>query len=186
MVKVNESQDTETVHKGPKITNVISLNEDSNVLKQPFNENLAPMPKIIEHVNAKYTCKYCEKSYGYLSNLKAHIKLIHEGIRILCKFCNRSFTRKSSLKKHIDRIHQGIYEPKNDAELFEPPTSVSNVNSENTLWQNSSQEIIRQDPQFHEDTQTIKSQSKHKCNFCEEVFGNDLNNSFLFEGCFLP
>ncbi|XP_060818497.1 zinc finger protein chinmo isoform X1 [Bombus pascuorum] len=54
----------------------------------------------------KLKCPYCEKLYGYETNLRAHIRQRHQGIRVPCPFCSRTFTRNNTVRRHIAREHK--------------------------------------------------------------------------------
>lgn len=54
-------------------------------------------------------CEYCDRTYSKVSNLNAHIKTAHKGVRWICPNdeCKLDFASKASLKRHIQRIHSG-------------------------------------------------------------------------------
>lgn len=54
----------------------------------------------------KLKCPFCERTYGYETNLRAHIRQRHQGIRVPCPFCHRSFTRNNTVRRHIAREHR--------------------------------------------------------------------------------
>lgn len=54
----------------------------------------------------KLKCPDCEKLYGYETNLRAHIRQRHQGIRVPCPFCQRTFTRNNTVRRHIAREHK--------------------------------------------------------------------------------
>ncbi|XP_045763424.1 zinc finger protein chinmo isoform X1 [Maniola jurtina] len=54
----------------------------------------------------KLKCPYCERLYGYETNLRAHIRQRHQGIRVPCPHCSRTFTRNNTVRRHIAREHQ--------------------------------------------------------------------------------
>ncbi|XP_023245966.1 zinc finger protein chinmo [Copidosoma floridanum] len=53
----------------------------------------------------KLKCPHCERLYGYETNLRAHIRQRHQGIRVHCPFCSRTFTRNNTVRRHIAREH---------------------------------------------------------------------------------
>uniref|UniRef100_A0A034VLQ7 Broad-complex core protein isoform 6 n=1 Tax=Bactrocera dorsalis TaxID=27457 RepID=A0A034VLQ7_BACDO len=54
----------------------------------------------------KLKCLYCDRLYGYETNLRAHIRQRHQGIRVHCPFCSRTFTRNNTVRRHIAREHK--------------------------------------------------------------------------------
>lgn len=54
----------------------------------------------------KLKCLYCDRLYGYETNLRAHIRQRHQGIRVPCPFCERTFTRNNTVRRHIAREHK--------------------------------------------------------------------------------
>ena len=60
----------------------------------------------------KLKCPFCERTYGYETNLRAHIRQRHQGIRVPCPYCHRTFTRNNTVRRHIAREHRGQVNPK--------------------------------------------------------------------------
>ena len=58
-----------------------------------------------------FPCTKCDKKFISLSNLNAHMKSLHEGIRYSCDKCEYKATQKVSLKVHIKSIHEGVRYP---------------------------------------------------------------------------
>ncbi|XP_031624557.1 zinc finger protein chinmo isoform X2 [Contarinia nasturtii] len=54
----------------------------------------------------KLKCLYCDRLYGYETNLRAHIRQRHQGIRVPCPYCSRTFTRNNTVRRHIAREHK--------------------------------------------------------------------------------
>jgi hypothetical protein len=57
---------------------------------------------------SKLKCPFCERTYGYETNLRAHIRQRHQGIRVSCPHCPRTFTRNNTVRRHIQREHRGM------------------------------------------------------------------------------
>ncbi|PNF36298.1 hypothetical protein B7P43_G05289 [Cryptotermes secundus] len=74
----------------------------------------------------KLKCPFCERLYGYETNLRAHIRQRHQGIRVPCPFCNRTFTRNNTVRRHIAREHKTEYGLK----AFQPQAQVHNHNNQ--------------------------------------------------------
>ncbi|KAI1877942.1 uncharacterized protein JN550_000124 [Neoarthrinium moseri] len=81
----------------------------------------------------KFTCTWeaCGKSFVKQSNLAAHVRSVHEGVRFVCgrvdvsgvedladwplsDGCGDSFTTKGNLEKHIRHVHKRIPRPLSD------------------------------------------------------------------------
>ena len=57
-------------------------------------------------------CKYCDKEFKNLFMKTAHIKKIHEKVKISgfkCDFCDAIYRYQYDLVSHIETIHEGIY-----------------------------------------------------------------------------
>lgn len=54
----------------------------------------------------KLKCPFCERLYGYETNLRAHVRQRHQGIRVPCPYCTRTFTRNNTVRRHIAREHK--------------------------------------------------------------------------------
>ncbi|KYM77789.1 hypothetical protein ALC53_11800 [Atta colombica] len=54
----------------------------------------------------KLKCPFCERLYGYETNLRAHVRQRHQGIRVPCPYCARTFTRNNTVRRHIAREHK--------------------------------------------------------------------------------
>ena len=54
----------------------------------------------------QYLCDKCEKSYFLKSQLKQHIKIVHEKLRDeKCEICGKGFAVRSQLSQHINKVH---------------------------------------------------------------------------------
>ena len=59
----------------------------------------------------RYNCKECGKQMTNKSNLNAHIRAIHEGIKHPCGQCQYEATSKGHLAQHRRAVHEGIKYP---------------------------------------------------------------------------
>ena len=143
-----EIEEVQNVKKDPESENIyynIQNDENTIVVDDPNAENLRckSCGKIFTNrVNLddhfatvheglrKHPCDFCEKAFGYKSNLSIHIKMAHGGEKLrsdlveegqkirkkvyasrikdkICKFCGIAYASKKSLEKHIEKSHNG-------------------------------------------------------------------------------
>ena len=60
------------------------------------------------HNKEKFSCSTCENTYYDQSSLKKHIKSVHEGVKYACDQCDFEATQNPLLKFHIQSTHFGI------------------------------------------------------------------------------
>ena len=75
-------------------------------LAQPVREDNNGDP--ISGSGTKLRCPFCERTYGYETNLRAHIRQRHQGIRVSCPYCPRTFTRNNTVRRHVQREHRHL------------------------------------------------------------------------------
>ena len=63
---------------------------------------------IVTFSGTKLKCPFCERTYGYETNLRAHIRQRHQGIRVSCPYCPRTFTRNNTVRRHVAREHRHV------------------------------------------------------------------------------
>jgi len=69
-----------------------------------FNSSLS----FVFFAGTKLRCPFCERTYGYETNLRAHIRQRHQGIRVSCPYCPRTFTRNNTVRRHVQREHRNL------------------------------------------------------------------------------
>ncbi|KAL0274007.1 UNVERIFIED_CONTAM: hypothetical protein PYX00_006551 [Menopon gallinae] len=111
-VKMEPSSRCEEVHsnamsykemsadKAPEMVQVGSI-WDASAVTKPLSHKGSATPD-----GKKLKCPFCERLYGYETNLRAHIRQRHQGIRVPCPFCSRTFTRNNTVRRHIAREHK--------------------------------------------------------------------------------
>lgn len=79
------------------------------------NKQLQCQSRVLEHVAAVheeqriYDCVFCDQTYKYKSNLRAHIKKKHSNEKPICPVCpNKQFPNFDTMLKHIMFIHQNV------------------------------------------------------------------------------
>ena len=61
----------------------------------------------IVHEEAKpFSCVICDRRFSFDSNMKDHIKKVHEGKRFECNVCDAKYVKESRLKTHIKIVHK--------------------------------------------------------------------------------
>ena len=66
-------------------------------------------------------CPFCERLYGHKTNLRAHIKEDHFGLRVACPYCPKLFTRPNTARRHLMKEHPGKMIPKTFKKVRVPP-----------------------------------------------------------------
>ncbi|XP_042215219.1 uncharacterized protein LOC121861494 isoform X1 [Homarus americanus] len=60
---------------------------------------------IVKYEARKYVCCYCNRRFGWSTDLKRHV-ILHTGEKpFQCKICPTAFTRKFLLQNHMKRMH---------------------------------------------------------------------------------
>ena len=75
----------------PLIKDVVGGDSSQHILAMPSSSNLIPQ-KLINRGTKKYKCSNCDASFTRRSNLKNHVKVIHEGEKAnKCSICVQSW-----------------------------------------------------------------------------------------------
>ena len=116
--EINFSEDEKhirAVQENIKIETVDYYNEIPSI-NQEIPEILNPIkqedtePKLINWNNF---CYQCGKSFSKASDLKRHVKAVHDGIKDhTCDLCGRSFAKKDQLNNHVKAVHEKIKDHK--------------------------------------------------------------------------
>ena len=61
-----------------------------------------------KHEGLKYGCNKCGKQYTTQSDLSRHFQSVHEGVKYACNLCDYQATRQSSVTRHIESVHEGV------------------------------------------------------------------------------
>ena len=62
-----------------------------------------------EGVSAKkdYVCEKCNQSFRDSSNMKAHVRRVHEKVKnLVCTYCGKFFFENHGLKVHVEKVHE--------------------------------------------------------------------------------
>ncbi|CAL8069898.1 unnamed protein product [Orchesella dallaii] len=95
---------------GPGPQAMWSLPSPSSLTAQPPPHDINPQSTADGKncLRKKLKCPFCERLYGYETNLRAHIRQRHQGIRVPCPFCTRTFTRNNTVRRHVAREHRAL------------------------------------------------------------------------------
>jgi len=111
---LNPTEETEKKTNGTK-EEVVDENIQPDNTNDDHQGNFETLTDSGENVHEelKFTtsdsvCESCGKSFSNTSNLKKHIRKVHEGHRAYkCESCGKSFFQKGDLKRHIHTVHEG-------------------------------------------------------------------------------
>ena len=53
-------------------------------------------------------CNLCDYQATQQSNLRTHIKSVHEGVKYACNLCDYQAKIQTNLTVHIQSIHEGV------------------------------------------------------------------------------
>ncbi|CAB3360324.1 Hypothetical predicted protein [Cloeon dipterum] len=111
----------------------VTLEEGSEKLELQHQQQLSAgsslvsvKPEDVVQAGKKYVCTFCNKRFGWSTDLKRHI-LTHTGERpFQCQLCGATFTRNFLLQKHMQKLHlnnQCVVPVAPPTEPKKPPTS---------------------------------------------------------------
>ncbi|KAB7502551.1 Zinc finger protein, partial [Armadillidium nasatum] len=128
---VIDVKEEETTSMDPLSLCAVTMEDEDNEIKTiPKNCTLQPLTPSIEgthsssnavfkyssssyvdktddekYLKRKYVCEFCNKRFGWSTDLKRHV-ILHTGERpFKCKWCPITFTRKFLLQNHMKKIH---------------------------------------------------------------------------------
>lgn len=122
-------------------------NEDARCKTKNF-KNLEPC-----------SCPLCSRTYSNVSNLRQHMRLIHNPTSVCCSLCQKSFTSDLYLKRHFLSMHGGALLPQINATQPAQVATDHSTQSHHQPTQNPSQ------PQTSAQTQQVSTINSFTCNF---------------------
>lgn len=89
------------------------------------------------------SCPMCARVYSNVSNLRQHMRLIHNPQAVVCPICQKHFNSDLYLKRHFASIHQSSQGSESDSGAKNESTgSIGNTN--NWSYQSTDGSIIQQ------------------------------------------
>lgn len=62
---------------------------------------------VVNPRNGRFTCRQCTASFTQFSNLRRHIRVIHQGgEKHPCRYCGKEFTWKGAWRRHEQFVHE--------------------------------------------------------------------------------
>ena len=104
-VDQNELKDNKNYDNNSEIKSYFADDSiiENNLEEAPLNSYMAT----VHEEKKQYKCVICRKTFGNEGILKAHISLVHKGIKVIfkCPDCNGSFSTSEELNEHHTASH---------------------------------------------------------------------------------
>ena len=98
--ETNDEPDEEKIQSDP-VTPTDNVEEHTVTAQQERRRKVV-------HLNGRYKCEPCQKTFSKQFTLTRHIQTVHEGVKYACHQCDFQVGCKSDLKRHIQSKHEGI------------------------------------------------------------------------------
>lgn len=107
-------------------------------------------------------CPVCSRLYSNVSNLRQHMRLIHNPTAVCCPICQKHFNSELYLKRHYSSIHSINTGNQSDGELVDqkPPTSQLTGQQTQTPQQQQQQQQQQQTTQQQQQQQQAQQQQQ--------------------------
>ena len=77
-----------------------------NVLFHSF-QDMSRSALAIVHGPGKYTCRLCHSDFTQMSNLRRHVRVIHQRLtKYACRYCQKEFAWKGAWRRHEQYVHE--------------------------------------------------------------------------------
>ena len=78
------------------------------LMKRPHKRTREPstdLPRKQQKLKS-YKCDQCHKSYVCENDLRSHVEIIHNVVKVKCRFCSRLFDSKGHEMLHVSEVHK--------------------------------------------------------------------------------
>eukprot|EP00475_Leptophrys_vorax_P018354 TRINITY_DN2506_c0_g1_i1.p1 TRINITY_DN2506_c0_g1~~TRINITY_DN2506_c0_g1_i1.p1 ORF type:complete len:377 (-),score=65.83 TRINITY_DN2506_c0_g1_i1:70-1200(-) len=111
----------------------IAVTSHSNSSSSPTTSSSSP--------KQEYSCPICQKAFSVLSNMRRHIKHIHENLKQhCCEVCGKSFTQKTNMKRHMKTHAVGGSGGSVDSSDFPDEPKLATIGSQEEMMQVDSEQ----------------------------------------------
>ncbi|XP_063706041.1 protein tramtrack, alpha isoform-like [Culicoides brevitarsis] len=84
-----------------------SQHNQQNDDKSPKSGKISAHNKRLSQCMTPTACQLCSRVYSNVSNLRQHMRLIHNPAPVICPVCKKHFSSNLYLKRHYSSIHGG-------------------------------------------------------------------------------
>ena len=79
------------------------------ILQREITEACRNIKGYCKNIKAAFKCNTCGKNFNQKSNLKTHVRAVHENIKTkVCDTCQKRFGQERHLVNHILTVHQNL------------------------------------------------------------------------------
>ena len=82
--------------------------EQTVIYDQIINQTTDIRRGEVKHINDKFECLKCQKTYFDRSTLNRHNRSVHEGVKYACNQCDYQATTQTNLTRHIQSKHECV------------------------------------------------------------------------------
>lgn len=98
----------------------------SNIIRKHQTRSISA-GKRLSNCMTPMGCQTCGRVYSNASNLRQHIRLIHNPAPVICNICHKHYSSVLYLKRHYNAVHGSASHhkdnPTNEWKMFDQPKS---------------------------------------------------------------
>jgi len=105
---INYDDDDDSIHDQSPVKRA-KHSEDSNEDDEKFDGDMdmSRSALAIIHGPGKYTCRLCKSDFTQMSNLRRHVRVIHQRLtKYACRYCAKEFAWKGAWRRHEQYVHE--------------------------------------------------------------------------------